>query len=239
MDNWQQALNSISGGHVLDVATGGGGFIQVLVENLRDYTAITGIDTSERALESARQRFSHEAVHFLLMDAAHLDFPDAAFDTVCISHSLHHLAELPRVLAEMLRVLKPGGHFILSEMYRDGLTEEQQTHVMVHHWWGEIDRALGGNHNETFTRQQLVELVNGLALHECVCYDVADLDRDPHDPEVLKILEDRIDHYCQRAQELPEAETLLQRGAALRERLQTVGFQSATALLAFGVKPKV
>lgn len=239
MNDWQQALNSISGGHVLDVATGGGGFIQVLVENLRDYTAITGIDTNERALESARQLLSNAAVHFLFMDAAHLDFPDAAFDTVCISHSLHHLAELPQVLAEMQRVLKPGGHFIISEMYSDGQTEAQQTHVMVHHWWGEIDRALGGSHNETFTRQQLVELVDGLALNECACYDVADLESDPRDPETLKVLEGRIDHYCQRAQELPEAETLLQRGAALRERLQAVGFQSATALLAIGVKPRV
>lgn len=238
MNDWQQALNSISGGSVLDMATGGGGFVQVLVENLRDYTAITGIDTNERALESARQLFANEAVHFQLMDAAHLDFPDAAFDTVCISHSLHHLAELPRVLAEMQRVLKPGGHFIISEMYRDGQTEAQQTHVMVHHWWGEIDRALGGSHNETFTRQQLVDLVAGLALNECVYYDVADLDSDPHDPEALKILEDRIDHYCQRVQGWPEAEPLLQRAAALRERLQTVGFQSATALLAIGVKPK-
>ena len=40
MDTVQQALGTISGGRVLDVATGNGNFVDILSENLRDYTGI-------------------------------------------------------------------------------------------------------------------------------------------------------------------------------------------------------
>jgi len=56
------------------------------------------------------------------MDAREMAFADASFYTVCISNSLHHMADLERVLAEMARVLRPKGRFIVAEMYCDGQT---------------------------------------------------------------------------------------------------------------------
>src|SRR5512141_3036012 len=114
----QQALGTLSGGRVLDVATGRGNFISTLIENLRDYIEVVGIDTNADTLEAARENFTQDNIRFAVLDAARLDFPDESFDTVCISNSLHHLADLPQVLAEMRRVLKSNGHFIVSEMYR-------------------------------------------------------------------------------------------------------------------------
>jgi len=120
METAEDALGKLTGGYVLDVATGGGGFVNFLMENLKDYLEITGIDCNEKPLEAARKSYSQANIHFMRMDAARIDFPDSRFDTVCISNSLHHMSDLPRVLTEMKRVCKPGGQFINAEMYRDG-----------------------------------------------------------------------------------------------------------------------
>src|SRR4030042_393167 len=158
METAEDALGKLTGGYVLGVATGGGGFVNFLMENLKDYLEITGIDCNEKPLEAARKSYSQANIHFMRMDAARMDFPDGRFDTVCISNSLHHMSDLPRVLTEMKRVCKPGGHFIIAEMYQDGQCETQLTHVMLHHWWAAVDTAEGIIHHETFTRQQVVEL---------------------------------------------------------------------------------
>src|SRR4030042_7175323 len=125
METAEDALIKLSGGYVLDVATGGGGFVNFLMENLKDYLEITGIDCNEKPLDAARKSYSQANIHFIRMDAARIDFPDGRFDTVCISNSLHHMSDLPRVLPEMKRVGKPGGHIIIAEMYQDGQCETQ------------------------------------------------------------------------------------------------------------------
>ena len=113
-------LGHIPGGRVLDVATGSGGFIGFLLEGLQDPAEIVGIDTSERAAAAFGQAFKDTpAVRFESMDAGRMSFPDASFDTVCIANSLHHLPEPARVLSEMLRVLRPGGSFLIFDLRRD------------------------------------------------------------------------------------------------------------------------
>ena len=92
MNTLQQAFSNISGGRVLDVATGNGNFGGALMENLRDYSEIIGIDTNTHALDAGRENFKQDNIRFQSMDAAHLNFPDARFDTVCIAYSLRHLA---------------------------------------------------------------------------------------------------------------------------------------------------
>lgn len=129
MNTLQQALCNISGGRVLDVATGNGNFVGVLADNLRDYTEIIGIDTNTRALDAARKNFTQDRIHFQVMDATRLEFPDDSFDTVNIAYSLHHLEQLPQEFAEMRRVRKLSGHLIVAEMYRDNPTDTQLTHV--------------------------------------------------------------------------------------------------------------
>jgi len=63
------------------------------------------------------------------MNAERMDFANESFDTVSISASLHHLPNIQQVLAEISRVLKPGGNFILAEMHRDGQTAAELTSV--------------------------------------------------------------------------------------------------------------
>jgi len=236
IESAEETLSNLSGGHILDVATGSGGFITFLMENLKDYTDITGIDHNERPLEAAHKSHNLDNIHFKRMDAARMDFPDSHFDTVCIANSLHHMIYLPGVLTEIMRVCKPGGHIIISEMYRDGQSETQLTHVFLHHWWAEVDTAEGITHYETFTRQQVVEIIEQLGCHHLKYYDIKDLESHPRDPELIRELDGIIDRYVQRAQILEGREELRQRGEALRQRAHEVGIHGATSLLVIGKK---
>jgi ubiquinone/menaquinone biosynthesis C-methylase UbiE len=125
-------LSHLTGGRVLDVASGRGGSIHFLLENLPACDEIIGIDITP-VDAAAQAAFEGKNVRFLQMDAARLDFPDASFDTVFIANSLHHLADLPGALAEITRVLTPGGHFIVLEMYRDDQELRQRVHEIGFH----------------------------------------------------------------------------------------------------------
>jgi SAM-dependent methyltransferase len=225
-------LAGISGGRVLDVATGTGGFARFLVDGLADYEEIVGIDSNaDRGSAFAATFDGHAGISFIEMDAHHLAFPDASFDTVCVSNSLHHFADPAPVLAEMLRVLRRGGHMIVNEMYRDGQTDEQMTHVLLHHWWAAVNMIGGEVHRETYRRAELVGILGNLALVDLRIIDLVDADEDPHDPEMVEELDAAIDRHLGLADGHPE---LLARGKVLRERLHEVGARGATQLLAIG-----
>jgi len=230
----RDCLGHVSGGRILDVATGNGGFIGFLVTGLKDYSDIVAIDTSERAGAAFAETFKDQPqIRFERMDAGQMAYADASFDTVCIANSLHHMPDLKATLSEMKRVLRPGGHFIVLEMYRDGLAETQLTHVQLHHWWAAVDRAQGVVHNETYTRQEIADIVAGLGLQDVSTHDLSDMEGDPQDAEASKQLGEIIDRYVQRAAGHPD---LQRRGEALRRRIQEVGFHAAASLLVVGRK---
>jgi SAM-dependent methyltransferase len=226
-------LGQISGGRVLDLATGSGGFIHFLLDGLKDYTEICGVDNNERTATAFTETFKDRPnVRFELKDVTQLDFDDSSFDLVSISNSLHHLDPLP-VLRQMKRVLRPGGTLIVSEMYRDGQTETQMTHVLLHHWWGAVDTVNGIIHRETYQRSELIEMVSSLGLCDEAFYDLSDLEADPKDPEIMAELGPVFERYIQRADGHPELQA---RGDVLRKRVEDVGFHSATTLVVLGQK---
>lgn len=227
-------LGHIPAGRVLDVATGSGGFIHFLLEGLPGYSEIIGVDNADRAAAFTEVFKEKPQIQFRQMDAHHLDFPDSSFDLVCISNSLHHLEPEP-VLREMKRVLRPGGYLLLSEMYRDGQTDTQMTHVLLHHWWGAVDNLNGVFHCETYRRGELFEIAARLGLDDSVQYDLSELDEDPKDPAILAQLNPIFERYLQRAEGHPD---LQRRGEELRRRVAEVGLHSATTLLLIGRKPK-
>ncbi len=236
MEIFRQTLGDIVGGSVLDVATQRGGFVQILTENLQSYTEITGIDISEEAIAAAQNTFDQENIQFIQMDAGQLNFADARFNTVSLSASLHHMVNIPQVLAEAMRVLKPGGHFILAEMHREGQTEAQLTRVYIHHWAAAVDTALGIPHNKTLTRQEFVDYMAELALSDVVYHDFSDTESDPMDEEMIASHEEVIEKYIQRIAGTADYATLKQQGEALRQRLRAVGVQSEPILVIVGRK---
>lgn len=233
MSEPKNILGLISASRVLDVATGGGGFIHFLLDGLTDYTEIIGVDNNEHAAANFSEAFKNNPrVHFQQMDAHHLDFPSSSFDLVSISNSLHHLNP-EAALTEMKRVLRPGGHLLVSEMYRDNQTETQMTHVLLHHWWAAVDMVNGVVHHETYTRQELLDLVTRIGLTEVTTYYLCDLSENPHDPAIMEELAPVFERYTQRADGHPDLQA---RGAELRQRVEQIGFHSATTLVVIGRK---
>ena len=225
----ERMLGQVSGGRVLDVATGRGGFIEFLRSALKDYTEIIGIDISDAGAAAFADSLGDVPnVRFLRMEALRPGFPAASFDTVCISNSLHHFADPGAILRQMRRLLRPGGTFIVSEMYRDRRTETQLTHVLLHHWWAAVDTAEGIVHRETYRRAELVDLVARLRLFDVRLTDRCDTGSDPRDPEALAELDDVIERYLEHSAGDPE---LVSRGMELRRRLHGVGVHGATRLV--------
>jgi ubiquinone/menaquinone biosynthesis C-methylase UbiE len=226
------ALGAFPGGRVLDVATGEGGFIRFLLEGLRDHDGIVGIDANPARAAAFAEAFGDRPdIRFETMDAHHLAFDDASFDTVCVSNSLHHFADPVPVLDEMRRVLRPGGHVVVNEMYRDGQSAAQLTHVLLHHWWAAVNTLHGEVHRETYGRAEIVRLVEDLGLSDLRLTDLADSDEDPHGPAARAEMEAAIERYLALADGHSELQA---RGRTLRVRLHEVGVRGATQLLAVG-----
>lgn len=100
-------------GRVLEVAIGTG----LNLEHYRNDIALTGIDLSPAMLELARRRARDlgRAVDLYRGDAEALEFPDASFDSVVCTFSLCAIPEHRRAVAEMVRVLRPGGTLLLAD----------------------------------------------------------------------------------------------------------------------------
>jgi len=142
------------------------------MKTLRDYDSFVGIDNSKKDAESAKKRFKGHPVEIIDVNAETLEFGNDLFDTVCISFSLHHLSKIDKVLREMKRVLRPGGHFIMQEMFCDGKqSEAQKTDIRQHHWNAEIDSLFSVVHNKTLTKQKIEDIVNKLKLKEVEIFE--------------------------------------------------------------------
>lgn len=232
----EAAFCQLTGGRLLDVATGGGAFAAWLADMLMDVDGIVGIDAKRWTNMPDDNIFDRGAAEFIEMDAHKLEFDDASFDTVAISYSLHHMADPVAVLAEMRRVLKPGGHLIVREMHQDDLAEAQRTGVLLHHWWAAVDRVEGITHNETYTRQGLLDLIAGCDLRDLISFEYADVDDDPFEEEQLALLRDRIVSVTRRAQNLPGLAHIVAQADDLAPRLDQTGWLAPPVIIAAGRK---
>jgi demethylmenaquinone methyltransferase/2-methoxy-6-polyprenyl-1,4-benzoquinol methylase len=104
------------GDRVLDVACGTG---DVAFE-IRAAGAhkVTGLDFSPEmiAAAEAKARTRESDIDFLIGDAMALPFPDNSFDACTVSFGLRNMPDYAAAIAEMTRVLRPGGKFVCLEM---------------------------------------------------------------------------------------------------------------------------
>ena len=94
---------------VLDIGCGTGEYYGCFIPE-----QYTGIDISPKYIAYAKKT---KKGNFLVMDAAHLSFPNESFDVIFISAVLHHLSDedVEKVLKEARRVLKSGGKILIME----------------------------------------------------------------------------------------------------------------------------
>lgn len=107
------------GARVLDVACGGG---LLSLPIARAGYRVEGVDLAEGALEVARQRVPDGAdATFRLGDATALDADEGTYDAVLLFDMLEHVEEPARVIAEAVRVVRPGGLVLFSTFNRTPL----------------------------------------------------------------------------------------------------------------------
>lgn len=232
-------LNRIEAEYVLDAATGRGEFINTLRKNLQSYVQIIGIDSSEKCVQHAQKMFPENDVEIYQMDLGALEFEDSYFDLVCMSNALHHMQSPQDVLAELMRVLKPKGMFLLSEMYSDGeQTEAQKTHILMHHWRASIDTLMGIYHRETFTHDEITKQVKKLKLKKLEITDFYMPIDNPKDARLCANLKKNCTSVLNKLETMENNAELIAEGEELIRRIDKIGFAGARKLLITGIKPE-
>lgn len=97
----------------------GCGFGEDAIRLARLGAEVEAFDISPDVVDIARRRcsaFGYDGVTFGVMASESLSFPDNAFDLVLFIDILHHV-EIPATIAEVVRVIKPGGRIVGNELY--------------------------------------------------------------------------------------------------------------------------
>jgi demethylmenaquinone methyltransferase / 2-methoxy-6-polyprenyl-1,4-benzoquinol methylase len=102
------------GGRALDVASGTGDLAIELARRVGPTGTVVGSDFSEAMLDRAREKSS--AVTWEWANALELPYPDGGFDAATVGFGARNFSDLDRGLAEMARVVRPGGRVVILEI---------------------------------------------------------------------------------------------------------------------------
>jgi ubiquinone/menaquinone biosynthesis C-methylase UbiE len=104
----------LGGKQVLEVSCGHGGGASYLARTLRP-ASYTGLDFNAEGIAFCRKRHNLPGLDFVHGDAENLPFADESFDAVINVEASHAYPHFPLFLAEVARVLRPGGHFLYAD----------------------------------------------------------------------------------------------------------------------------
>ena len=112
-----EALGAEPGERVLDAGCGPGFYVSEIVERVGPEGMVVGVDTSTPMLTLAAKRCEgHANVSFAEGDVTVLPVADADFDRALSVQVLEYIADIPAALAELLRVLRPGGRVLIWDV---------------------------------------------------------------------------------------------------------------------------
>ena len=103
-----------SGKVAADIGAGSGFVTEGLI---REGLNVIAVDQSEAMLDEMRNTFSHcDDIEYRLGEAENLPIADATVDYVFANMYLHHVESPPEAIKEMVRVLKPGGRLVITDL---------------------------------------------------------------------------------------------------------------------------
>ncbi len=117
---------------VLELACGTSMISQRIVGSVRSLEAT---DFSPEMIAQAKKSSASVRLHYSVADATHLPYADQSFDAVVIANALHVMPEPEKALAEIHRVLKPGG-LLLAPTFVHGEGKGFQLRIKLMKWAG-------------------------------------------------------------------------------------------------------
>jgi ubiquinone/menaquinone biosynthesis methyltransferase len=116
---WKHKLINLArfgpGQRGLDLCCGTGDLALGLRRCAIDDVEVVGLDFSAPMLEIARRRAQGDGLWWLRGDALRLPFPSSTFDVVTMGYGLRNVADINDSLAEIRRVLRPGGRLLVLD----------------------------------------------------------------------------------------------------------------------------
>jgi SAM-dependent methyltransferase len=117
----------LRGKNVLEVSCGHGSGAAYVTRTFQP-RSYTGLDLNPAAIHFCQEHHQVDGLNFRQGDAEHLPFEPDTFDAVINVEASHCYPEFPRFLAEVARVLKPGGHFLYADFrFAERMAEWEQT----------------------------------------------------------------------------------------------------------------
>lgn len=142
---------------VLDVACGPGILACAMAGQVGH---VTGIDITPAMIAQAQARqtaYGLANVAWRIGDATALPFPDDCFDRVTTRYSFHHMPDPAEVLAEMVRVCRPGGRIIVIDATPSSETQRA---------YDEMERLRDPSHTSALTLDELRRIGRAAGLEE-------------------------------------------------------------------------
>lgn len=180
---FSELLGQFSAGKMLEIGCGEGFFLAAAHANEK-----WAIDLSAEALTKARAR--NPGAHLSVALAEKLPFPSESFDLVTSIGVMEHFLDDRQATGEILRVLKPGGHYaVLIHVdlnFRESLVQKFHEYVfprfrpmdLAHYLWGKVWRPI----RQPIQNRYTVEGARA-CLGECGFREIKDISRRTH-PDV-------------------------------------------------------
>ena len=161
--------SGICAGHALELGPGPG-YVGLEWLKQTQATRLTGVDISPDMIAmaewNARKYGLTDRTEYVQGNGSKMPFEDNHFEAVFSNGSLHEWEEPVSILAEMVRVLKPGGRIFISDLRRD-----MAVFVRWFLWLSsrpkEIRSGLISSINAAYTRKELADLIKGTAVAGC------------------------------------------------------------------------
>jgi ubiquinone/menaquinone biosynthesis C-methylase UbiE len=114
---------------ILEIGTGQGRFLTALLEHVARATTVDlDPDVQRIARLNVAWAKPRGRARFVVADAACLPWKDHTFDCVVSVSALHHMTDIPGVLREIVRVVRPSGVIVLADFNAHGLAILQKVH---------------------------------------------------------------------------------------------------------------